>query len=331
MNVIVTNKYQELIRGLELDIIKEMNGEFEVDEIISAFQNFFYQRMILDITAIKNYNQIKNIQKLSIALDMDKLILFLGDVPEGDSNEFLSMLISMGIYNFTKNIDGLTYLYNTPNGYRDVAHLQQIEPAKEDRTSKFVAPIKMNKRIIGVENVTSSSGATTLIYMMKKVLSKYYSVSAIEMNKRDFSYFNDKEMLSASDNDISSIINSQLEKDIILIDINGNVTAEGLCNEVLYLIEPSVIKLNKLMLLNRKKLDAVKSKKLVLNQSLLDSKDVSDFEYESKLKIFFNLPPLDERKNDIVEVRNLLQKLGFVGIGEDEVEKKNKILGLFGI
>ena len=76
MNVIVSNKNQLLLENLGIDIIKEMNGEFEVDEIIATFQNFFYQRMILDITSIKNYTDIVNLQKLSISLDMEKIILY---------------------------------------------------------------------------------------------------------------------------------------------------------------------------------------------------------------------------------------------------------------
>ena len=60
--------------------------------------------MILDITAIKDYKNIKNIQKLSISLDMNKIILLLDDSAESTSTEYLSKLISMGIYNFTKNV-----------------------------------------------------------------------------------------------------------------------------------------------------------------------------------------------------------------------------------
>ena len=52
MNVIVSNKYQPMLESLDIDIIKSVNGEFDADEIISTFQNFFFQRMILDITAI---------------------------------------------------------------------------------------------------------------------------------------------------------------------------------------------------------------------------------------------------------------------------------------
>ena len=64
MNVIITNKYASMLQGLDIDIIKSLNGEFDVEEIISTFQNFYFQRMILDITAIKNYRDIKNLQKL---------------------------------------------------------------------------------------------------------------------------------------------------------------------------------------------------------------------------------------------------------------------------
>ncbi|HHX16798.1 MAG TPA: hypothetical protein GX725_02700, partial [Mollicutes bacterium] len=55
MNVIVSNNYRELLGSLEIDVIKTVNGEFEVDELISMFANFFYNRMVLDVTAIKGY------------------------------------------------------------------------------------------------------------------------------------------------------------------------------------------------------------------------------------------------------------------------------------
>ena len=62
MNVIVANRYQSMLEGLQIDVIKSLNGEYDADEIVSQFQNFFYQRMILDITAIKNYQDIRNLQ-----------------------------------------------------------------------------------------------------------------------------------------------------------------------------------------------------------------------------------------------------------------------------
>ena len=328
MNVIISNKNQSMLENLGIDVIKEMNGEFDVDEIIATFQNFFYQRMILDITAIKNYTNIENLQKLSMSLSMDKIILLL-DGTEATSNPvFLSKLVSMGIYNFTKNVEGIQYLYNTPNTYRDVAQFQNLNtqlappvaPAPNPQ-AQYIAPVEQistpvmemdnNIKVLGVKNVTKQSGASSLIYMMKKELSKHYSVIAIEADKSDFTYFKDKDMISTVTNEIGTIINKNSDKDVILVDINNSIVAEGFCAEVLYLIEPSVIKLEKLMKLNATAIGGLKNKKVVLNQSLLTDADVANFEYESKLKVFYNLPPLNERNNDLPELNEFLVKLGF--------------------
>ena len=52
-------------------------------------------------------------------------------------------------------------------------------------------------------------------------------------------------------------------------------------------------------------------KKVILNQSLLTNKDVLDFEYEARTKVFFNMPPLDEREKHIQILNVFLVKLGF--------------------
>ena len=148
MNVIIANKYQTMLQSLNIDVIKVLTGEFEVDDIISSFQNFYFQRMIIDVTAIKNYRDIRVIQKLSISLDMEKVILLLDDSPETNSSEYLSQLISMGIYNFTKNIDGVLYLYNNPNSYRDVAHIHNM-----NLEGSYGDDLGGTTRIIGVKSL----------------------------------------------------------------------------------------------------------------------------------------------------------------------------------
>lgn len=314
MNVIISNKYQSMLEGLEIDIIKTLNGEFEVEEIINQFQNFFFQRMILDITAVKNYRDIRTIQKLSISLDMDKVILLLDDSVEGTSGDYLSKLISMGIYNFTKNAEGVMYLYNNPNSYRDVAHIQQLEnnTAEEVVVEKYENTF-VGTKIIGIKNVTKQSGATTLTFMMRNMLKKNYSVVAIEVNKSDFRYFNDKSLVSTTNFEIGNMIAKNNDMDVVLVDINDSKQAEELCHEVIYLVEPSIIKLNRLMLVNPSIFKELgrKNAKIVLNQSLLSNKDVQDFEYESGTKIYYNLPPLDERSKQMDDLNSLLIKLGF--------------------
>ena len=90
MNVIISNKKQEMLSTLNIDVIKSLNGVFTVDEIVNQFQNFFFQRMILDITAIKDYEDVTVLQKLSISLDMDKVILVLNDSGDTSNSEYLS-------------------------------------------------------------------------------------------------------------------------------------------------------------------------------------------------------------------------------------------------
>ena len=165
--------------------------------------------------------------------------------------------------------------------------------------------------------------------MMKKQLQKNYSVVAIEVNKRDFVYFNDKDLISTTNNEVGNVVVQYNDKDVVIIDINDSVGAESLCNEVLYLLEPSIIKLNKLMLVDRNALAKYKDKKIVLNQSLLSSKDVLDFEYESKSKIYYNMPPLDDREKNIHALNMMLVKMGFEAQNDGEMAKKNRILGLF--
>lgn len=315
MNVSVTNRNQEMIQSLDIDIMKTRNGEFTPEEIIAEFQNYFYQRMILDITAIKNYNDITNLQKLSISLDMDKVILVL-DGAQAITPEYLSKLVSMGIYNFTKDVSGIIYLYKNPNSYRDVAQYHQLNttPVEEPKpiiqqTSSYAMPIA--KKIIGIKNITKQSGATSLIYMMKKQLEKNYSVVAIEVDKKDFVYFREKNMVTTTSMNVGHEIQKYSDCDIILLDVDNSPNAEGLANEMIYLIEPSVIKLNKLTIMDPNVFNRYKNKKVILNQSMLTNKDVLDFEYETRIKIFFNMPPLNERDKNIPILNMFLKKLGF--------------------
>lgn len=341
MNVIISNKLKPMLDSLNVEVIKRLDGEFSVNDIISQFRNFYYQRMILDITSLKNYKDIKTLQKLSISLDMDKLILVLDDSEETSGSAFLSRLISIGIYNFTRNIDGILYLYNNPNSYRDVADLHHIDVAPTQPAPVFgviqptYAPQSPIRRIIGVKNVTRQTGATTLIYMMKKHLEKNYNVVAIEVDKKDFWYmrtnFNKPEenMISTTNSDIGNVIAQNSDANVILVDINNSPNAESLCQEVIYLVESSIIKLNSLLMVDNKVFDRLKDKKVVLNQSLLDAKDVADFEYEAGIKVFFNMPPLDERKKNIDILNVFLVKLGFTMQQTEEMTKRRKALGVF--
>lgn len=336
MNVIVTNEQQQKLAVLDVDIIKNIQGSYTAFEIVEMFKDFFYDKMILDVTSVKDYNNIQSYQVLAKGLGPDKLILFL---PEGTSlctPQFLAQLVTLGFYNFTTNTDGVKYLLKTPNTLKDVEHIQKMggggairdpnrQPDKQEERRD--ASLAMNA-IIGIKNATEHAGSTTLTYMMKKELNAIYGekVIAMEINKKDFPVFNEKNMLSVNPDSIRATIEKYRGRAILLVDI-ADYDDLTMCTDVIYLVEPSTIKLNKLIKTNRSIFNRLKHKKVVLNKSLLNNKDLSEFEYEAGLKVFFNMPPLNERKRN-EEVVDLLRKIGLVT--EKPTEKKeSKVFGLF--
>lgn len=324
MDTVISNKYSSVLNELDIEVSKKLEGEYTVDEIISQFKNFFFNKMFLDITAIKDYKDLTNLQKLSMSIDMDKVILLLDkDDSISNSEPFLAKLVNMGIYNFTKDQNNLMYLYTNPNIYRDVAYLQKIDTGENNNTTTDSSHSVSNKRIIGIKNITDSAGATSLIYMLKKVLSSYYSVMALEVDKRDLTYFKDKDTLTVKDDEINNIINKYNSIDIFLLDLNKS-NKDYLCTDVLYLVEPSILKLNKLAIINPKIINDIKGKKVVLNKSLLSESEIADFEVETRIKVYYNIPPLNDKKDNSDILSPLLEKLGYIKKSE-ETEKKKSI------
>ena len=316
MNVIVANKYRDALASLDIEVIKKLEGEFTVEEIINTFKNFFFNKMILDVTAIKDYKNIKTLQQLSLSLDTDKVILLLDGSPETSNPEYLSDLISMHIYNFTMNVEGVKWLYEHPNSYRDVAQYHQLDTThgpvyNTNVDSLNVSPEFKQNSVICFKDITPGAGATTLTYIAKKQLAHNYDVVAIEVDKHDFMYFDEDKMFSVSSNELGNIITKHSDADIILIDGNNSSVAEGFANETIYLLEPSKIQINKLLARDPGVLERNKNKKVVLNQCMLNDQDVSDFEYETGLTVFYKIPPLNDQSSNNVPLNQFLVKLGF--------------------
>lgn len=349
MNVIISNEQQGQIATLDIDIIKSITGIYGASEIVEMFKNFFYNKMVLDVTAIKGYTDVQVFKILAEGLDPEKTIFF---IPEGNSictPNFLAQLVTLGIYNFTTNLEGVKYLLKKSNTYNDVAHIQQmgggtIQPPQPqfpsnahetgavqvqvpDEPKVEVQQSMMNRTIrLGIRNITDHAGSTSLAYMMKKELVSVFGenkVVAIEVNKNDFQFYNDKAMVSSNTSELKNVLDRYNGMSVILIDLN-DYEDNTICDEVLYLLEASTLKLNRLVRKNKNVFAKLKGKKIVLNQSLLSNKDISELEYEAGVKFFYSLPPLNDRKrNDAVT--ELLSKLGLVQISNNS----GKIFGLF--
>lgn len=333
MNVIVANEQQNQLSNLDVDVIKNITGQYDVLEVVEMFKNFFYSRMILDVTALNDYSDFKTYEKLIHGLEADKIIFLL---PEGTSlctSNFLGQLISIGIYNFTTNLNGVIYLLKKPNTFKDVEHILKMANIQSSSDTGAIntslgAGSSNGRTILGIKNVSDSAGASTFTYMLMKELSLTFgkdNVCAIEINKNDFFLFNDKSMISIKENEIKSALDKYSKASIILVDLNDSKDI-SFCNDIIYLIEPSTVKLNKLVKKNKEIFSELANKKIVLNQSLLLNNDVHDFENEAGIKVFYNMPPLDERKRNAI-IGDFLTKLGI----KNDTGKSNstKIFGLF--
>ena len=366
MNVVIANKYKDMLKSLNIEVIKSMEGVFVVDEIINTFSNFYYEKMILDVTAIANYTDLDNLQKLSLGLDMNKVILVLDDNPESETSAYLSRLVSMGIYNFTRNVNGINYLLLHPNNYDAVASLHNVgassavsapspsfssvpvgatvtqtaQPSYATTGSSEMLNRNINTNVvtgkttsgkvnvIGVKNLTDHAGATTFVYMLKKHLQSNYSVAAFEVNKTDFMYYNDPDMISTNNNDLPVELMKKTNFDIVLIDLN-DYNKLDLCDDVLYLLEPSLIRLNKLMRTNKNVFERYKNNKIILNKSFIEGRDLDIFESEAGMKMFYNLPTLDDRQIPNSNINGLLYKLNLKRKASDGDSGKGGFFGKF--
>ena len=98
--------------------------------------------------------------------------------------------------------------------------------------------------------------------------------------------------------------------DIILVDLN-NCRDTSFCTDILYLVEPSIIKLNMIMMTIPLTFKNLKGCKLVLNKSLLSPNEINAFANEAGTPIFYNIPPVNDRvENSVLD--DLLNNLKLI-------------------
>ena len=444
MNVIVSNKQKSIIDNANIDAIKDLNGLFNVDDLISKFKNYFFSKMILDATSLVNFTSDDVLQKLVSGIGAERLVILLPAVPE-PPQEFIDKLHSLKIYNFSNDINEIVNLLNNPktqdsfspiegnnqNGFyvdnsvkeddnsqvtnnfnndlsltgalnsisitanpgemqnqteisnnsfdsmqseNNISNMFDNVPFNQENNvfnnnmpindsmmntvanniqmdnmannnlgnnsfsqnndlpsnlnlnnvvsngmnNVFLHPnlvnemnnVNSNKKIvIGFKNVTIHAGSTSLVYMLYKtikgVLNK--SVTAYEIDCDNFKYYQERGMISCSSNDIVNLV-SNCNSEVVLIDLNNYSNLE-VCTDVLFLVEPSVIRLNRLMMEDSSVFNNLQNRKVVLNMSLLTDNEVNAFSNEAKVTMFYNIPPLNDRKDNNVLI-GLLNKLG---------------------
>lgn len=321
MNLLISNENYKITDTLNVEIIKTLKGEFLPEQIQKEIVNFYFNKAIIDITAIKNYYNINSVLLFLNLFTPENTILLLNESEV--VNSYLNILVENGYYNFTKNAAGINYLINNPNTYEDVkkyiktplvSETVSQQQGSNNAIDKFETSFEKknnNQKIIGVQNLTEHAGATSLAYMMIKQLKLNYTVKGIEMNKQDFIYFKDSDLVLCTRLDELKLKLKEFSKiDVVIIDLN-NFDAEEVCDEIIYLVDPGIVRLNKLIKSDNNIYLKVSNGKVILNRSSIKEEEISNFEYETKFKIFYNMPNFNDRRERLQVVDKFLYKLGF--------------------
>lgn len=318
MNVVTANENKGIIDKLDIDIIKRIDGQFELRELLSKFVNLYFNKMIIDITSIKDYQSLDVVKELAKAVDPSRVIIILNNDPIVNSQFYMSNLIACGFYNFTRNFEGVKFLYNTPNTYDNVKHLTMSEEEimrqnEEYIESHTVVASNKNRQVIGFVNLTNHAGATSLVNMcVRQLNASGYQAVGLEMFRQDLLFYHDSNLSACFNrNDLENKLRLYEDVNAIFIDLNEFGEADKFCDKVIYIIEPSYVMLTKLLKKNRNSFAEHKDDLILLNKSFVNDQEIPDFEYESKLTVFFNLPPLNDRNKNLEPINDFLRKLGF--------------------
>ncbi len=331
MNLVIINENISVMNSLTIDIIKTLTGVYDVSNLEQELVNFYFNKVIIDITAIKNYFFKDDLLAFLNYFGKDKVIIVLNDSEYCSSKLFLSTLIENGYYNFTKNAQGVSFLISKPNTYDDVKKYLykedtftsaltsnsnvEDESVKENfNTTNNVNNVKNEKktRVIGVQDLYPGSGATTLMQQMVKQLAINYNAMGIELSGHDTVYFrNNRILFCANMLDAKAEIRRHKDVEVFVIDLSGLKDKEGLCDDIIYLLEPGIIRLSKFIKYTDNLNELLEGKKVVLNRSALKDDEMDFFESQTGIKVFYNLINFDDRKERLLSVDKLLIKLGF--------------------
>ena len=119
-------------------------------------------------------------------------------------------------------------------------------------------------------------------------------------------------MVSIKDDEINRYLEEYTDVNIILMDLNNVVDdyANSFCTEFIYLIEPSLLAINKVSKADPKSLVKLRNYKVVLNKCLLSDKDISVFSREARINIFYALHPMNDRDDNSKILLPFLERLG---------------------
>ena len=314
MFVVIKNSNGEIINNITSNVVKTLNGEFTREDLNRELSIITFDKAIVDLSAIKNYDNDNYLYSfLGFFKNASDVIILVNKDFFSTGIEIIRKLIEKGFYNFAYSSMDIYKLIENKNSFDDVRkYLEGYDFLKVDgivsnkeKSNKF----ETDKIIVGIENGTPHAGATTLMYMLVKEISKGKKVKGIEMFNNDSLYFKDDRIITCQSRvQFETIVKTLKNIDVFIVDLNRSDVKE-ICNKVIYLVDPGSTKLNKIVKGNQKEYEHLLNCNIVLNRSNIKNDSLKNFEYETHLKIVGNVPNLNERLDSNSELNDLVKFL----------------------
>lgn len=138
MIVVISNKLKSVVDSSKLADAdcKYAIGYYSTDDCIRTLSSYEMDYLIIDITSLKDAFEVNSWKKFSEFFNPEKTIILLDETKSYSNIEFLSMLVTMGFYNFTKTGEGLLQLMQYPNTYSNVSKYQQMAMSIEEKKER---------------------------------------------------------------------------------------------------------------------------------------------------------------------------------------------------
>ncbi len=135
MIVVIANKLKDVVDQSEIVSMDYQCavGQHTAYDCVNSIRDLEIDYLILDITALKDALEIAAWKELKNFFEPTKTVILLEASKSYSNVDFLSMLITMGYYNFAKTPDDLVRLLEHPNTYQDVAKYQQMAISMEEK------------------------------------------------------------------------------------------------------------------------------------------------------------------------------------------------------
>jgi len=121
MFVVVSNKFDKVIdeSSFQHYPYEVAVGECKVQDIVSKLESSSVEKLLIDITSIKEYEDAGLWITLTQFINPSNVLILLDSSSKVDNSDFLMMLLDVGIYNFSTNIEELVGFYSVPNSFEN--------------------------------------------------------------------------------------------------------------------------------------------------------------------------------------------------------------------